>query len=263
MTNIGRFGYQIKFVDSRVEGMMSVKDLTRAVRFFKKNPVDVLVIIRGGGSLESLQAFNNESLIREVASLEMPVICGIGHDKDVPLLSYVADRAVSTPSIVAKEINSSWEHAVDKLDHFESNILNSYGTLIREAKFLLDSSSLQLKQFYQKIFARFEYCQQNLRNIFSTISFVLKKDREKLDKVPKLLTASFVRMMQGAVRLVDGYQQALAQNNPERQLRLGYSILMLNGKVLKSVKEIRKGDLLVSNMGDGALESQITRIFEH
>src|SRR5690606_8103527 len=101
-TNVGKFGYEIIFMDSRVEGAAAIADLISAVEYFEDKDIDVLVIIRGGGSLESLQAFNNEMLIRKVANLKIPVICGIGHDKDMPLLSYVADKAVSTPTAVAQ-----------------------------------------------------------------------------------------------------------------------------------------------------------------
>jgi exodeoxyribonuclease VII large subunit len=65
------------------------------------------VIIRGGGSLESLQAFNNEILVRKIAEFEKPVICGIGHDKDVSLSALAADLLVSTPTAVTMVLNKS------------------------------------------------------------------------------------------------------------------------------------------------------------
>jgi len=256
MSNIGRFGYQIKFVDSRVEGIMAVKDLLVAVKFFKENSVDVLVMIRGGGSLESLQAFNNESLLREVASLDIPVFCGIGHDKDVPLLAFVADRAASTPSIVAKEINASWERGIDKLKFQEKSIINSYGSIIKETRVILDNSSFRLKEFYQEIFRRFEYYQQSLKNLFSNMSYILKRDRERLEKVPKILTSYFEKTIIEVLKKIDSYEKLLNQNNPERQLKLGYSILMCGGKVVKSIKDVQSGDALVSRLSDGSVESQ-------
>ena len=257
LNNIGRFGFKIKFIDSRVEGMLAVRELVSAVRYFQENPVDVLVIIRGGGSLESLQAFNNESLIREIVKLQMPIICGIGHDKDVPLLSYVADKAVSTPSIAAKEINRSWEHAVDRLENYENNILNSYSSIVREARFVLDDASVKLRGFYQDIFRKFEYCEQGIKNLFSNIGYVLKKDQERLGKIPKLLLYGFGKMTLQVAKDIDGHERMLNQNNPERQLKLGYSILMLGGKVVKSVKDVKSGDVLLSKLSDGNIESQV------
>jgi len=70
LTNLGRYGFQIKFLDSRVEGQAAVRELVSAIDYFGDKDIDVLVIIRGGGSLESLQAFNNEVLVRRISSFK-------------------------------------------------------------------------------------------------------------------------------------------------------------------------------------------------
>jgi len=107
LNNIGKYGFQIKFFNSRVEGQLATADLLKGIKYFENQDIDVLVIIRGGGSLESLQAFNNEVLVRRIAEFEKPVICGIGHDKDVPLCALVADLLVSTPTAVTTVLNKS------------------------------------------------------------------------------------------------------------------------------------------------------------
>lgn len=263
MSNIGRFGYRITFVDSRVEGMMAVKDLINAVKYFQDKPVDVLVIIRGGGSLESLQAFNNEALIGEVIKLPMPVLCGIGHDKDVPLLSYVADKAVSTPSIVAKEINKSWEKAIDKLEYYESNIINGYSGALKDVRYNLDNISAQMKEFYQSIFRRFEQCEQSLKNLFYNINYTLKKNREQLSKMPKALNYYFSKLVADTSKVIDNYEKSLHQNNPERQLKLGYSIVTLGDNVIKSVSQVKKGDILKIKVNEGKIHSKVEETFSN
>ncbi len=102
-------------VDSLVEGQVAVKDLFDSVKTMRKQKIDALVIIRGGGSIESLQAFNNEALVRAVADFPVPVIAGIGHDKDVPLLALAADVMASTPTAAAHIFNQSWEEAYAKV----------------------------------------------------------------------------------------------------------------------------------------------------
>ncbi len=263
LNNIGRFGYKISFVDSRVEGMMAVRDLIDAVKYFQDKPVDVLVIIRGGGSLEILQAFNNEALIREIIKLPMPVLCGIGHDKDIPLLSYVADKAVSTPSIVAKEINKSWERAVDRLESYETTIIAKYEGVLRDNKYKLENASVQMKEFYQSIFRRFEQCEQSLKNVFYKVSYILQKDREQLNKMPKALTYYFNKLVNYTVKVIDGYEKSLYQNNPERQLKLGYSIVTLNDRVVKSHSQVQKGDILKIKVNDGKIHSKVEETFNN
>lgn len=118
VNNLGKFGYVINLVDSRVEGQQAVGPLIDAIQLMRKQDIEVLVVIRGGGSLESLQAFNNEALIRELISFPVPVIAGIGHDQDVPLAALAADFMVSTPTAAARLIDASWEEAYAKLRQF-------------------------------------------------------------------------------------------------------------------------------------------------
>jgi exodeoxyribonuclease VII large subunit len=123
--NLGKFGFAVNVCDSRVEGQAAVKDLLASVAtmrdlhdtLIKKDGhgLDALVLIRGGGSLESLQAFNNEMLVRAVVDFPVPVIAGIGHDKDVPLAALAADFMASTPTAAAHLLNRSWEDAFAKI----------------------------------------------------------------------------------------------------------------------------------------------------
>lgn len=137
INNLGKFGYEVNLVDSRVEGQQAVAPLIEAIQTFKKKDIEVLVIIRGGGSLESLQAFNNEALIREIVSFPVPVIAGIGHDQDVPLAALAADFMTSTPTAAAHLINRSWEDAFAKVRQFAS-IMNRIEDRMRRLRMDLD-----------------------------------------------------------------------------------------------------------------------------
>ena len=237
-SNLGRFGYKITFVDSRVEGVMAVKDLISAVRYFKGKPVDVLVIVRGGGSLESLQAFNNEALIREITDFPVPIVCGIGHEKDVPLFSLVADMAASTPTAVTSELNQSWEESVAKINQYESNILNQFQMVLNKKDHLIEQSLSHIKNYYQEMLKVFESFNQIIEKVMSSFSYGLKYNKEKIDNIAK----------------------SLEQNNPERQLKLGYSIMFSSGRVIKSVRQVKKDDLLNSKLNDGEILSIIDKI---
>jgi len=138
LNNLARFGFKIKMIDSRVEGQAAVADLLNSVKTMKKQKIEVLVIMRGGGSLESMQAFNNELLVREIADFPVPVIAAIGHHKDVPLLALAADSAVSTPSMAAIGLGRSWEEAASLLREQERNIIGSYEYALEGAESLLD-----------------------------------------------------------------------------------------------------------------------------
>lgn len=211
--NLGKFGFEINFVDSRVEGQQAVKSLIEAVHTLKKKKIDVLVIIRGGGSLESLQGFNNEMLIREIIDFPVPVIAGIGHDKDVPLMALAADYMVSTPTAAAHLLNVSWEEAYSK---------------IQQVPHLLTRISEQFKKIRLDLNLAWNAMLDHTNDSITTISETLK----------------FA-------------EQAIKLNNPTRQLKLGYSLLRKNGKIIKSVKGLIIGEQLEIEVCDGNLVAKI------
>ncbi|EKE11030.1 MAG: Exodeoxyribonuclease 7 large subunit [uncultured bacterium] len=304
--NIGKFGYEIIFMDSRVEGAAAIGDLIDAVDYFSDKDIDALVIIRGGGSLESLQAFNNEMLVRRVVGLNVPVICGIGHDKDIPLLSYVADMSVSTPTAVAQVLNKSWEKALDRLEGYEKSIIKQYEAMLKDGWYKLESASSRIRDFYQEIFKRFEFCDQSIRGIVSNFTYILQHNHEKLkrtsleidnfyqgifkkfnecqqtiknniisiahsirhekykiQKIGNLLLAGFGSALVRTKKELYGYEKEINQNNPERQLKLGYSIATLNGKVIRSASQVRLGEILTNKLGDGEIKSEVQEIFNN
>ena len=144
LNNLGKYGYHIIFVNSRVEGQLAVRSLLGAVKYFENKDIDALVVIRGGGSLESLQAFNNEALVRKIAGFGAPVICGIGHDKDIPLASLAADIAVSAPTAVTTILNRSWEKVVNDILSSGKDMLYKYQSALGEAVRDVDSFSPDL-----------------------------------------------------------------------------------------------------------------------
>ena len=138
LNNLGRFGFKIKMVDSRVEGQAAVTDLLNSVKALRKEKIETLVIMRGGGSLESMLAFNNELLVREIADFPVPVIAAIGHHKDVSLLAMAADLEVSTPSMAAVSLCRSWEKAVSFLEEEKRNIISAFSHILENARSLID-----------------------------------------------------------------------------------------------------------------------------
>lgn len=153
INNLGKFGYEVRLIDSRVEGQQAVGSLLEAIRAFKKEDIEVLVIIRGGGSLESLQAFNNEMLVRELASFPVPVIAGIGHDQDVPLAALAADAMASTPTATAHLLNRSWEDAYARVRQFAS-VLSRVDDRIRRIRADLDLALTTVVNRTQEMFVR-------------------------------------------------------------------------------------------------------------
>ena len=136
LNNLGCYGFEIKMVDSRVEGQEALKDLLLSLKTLKKQKLDVLVIMRGGGSLESFLAFNNEALVRELARFSVPTIVAVGHDKDVPLLALAADKTVSTPTAAANLLNQSWQSLEWEIKEKEASVFSFLSSFFEKFKLL-------------------------------------------------------------------------------------------------------------------------------
>ncbi len=146
--NLGKFGFIVNVIDARVEGAQAAKPLLAAIRQMRGHTaaggapadeaIEVLVIIRGGGSLESLQAFNNEALVRATIDFPVPVIAGIGHDQDVPLMALAADHMVSTPTAAAHLLGRSWQEAHAKI-RAVAGLLGRFPMELQSVRNALDS----------------------------------------------------------------------------------------------------------------------------
>lgn len=235
LTNIGKFGFEILFVDSKVEGIDAVKDLLSAVETLKHKDIDVLVMMRGGGSLESFQAFNNEVLVRAVADFGVPVITGIGHDKDAPLISMVSDKNVSTPTAVANLLNTTWNEALYKVNMYEDKIFSNFSALL-------------------EIFRRAE---DTMLRAVDRIDATILRYKDTISNYAKDLLVGFENMAGDLGELLETSGKVIELSSPERQLAHGYSIVRSRGKIVKSRKDVKNGDELDIMVSDGTITSKI------
>lgn len=239
-SNLGSYGFQTKFYNSRVEGKQAVFDLVKAVKWFNKNmpELDAIIMVRGGGSLESLQAFNTESLVREIANSQIPILAGIGHEQDVTLAALVADKMVSTPTGAAVEISRSWNEAENKVAEAERSLLS----------------------YLSKVFERFEKAKQALHREVEKIGQAIFYGKDRIDNFSKNISAVFSRCISEIRERIKNMENQLNLNNPERQLKLGYSLVSIGGKIVRSVKNIKIGDEVDIKVSDGKLKTKIESI---
>ncbi len=257
-TNLGSYGFKIKFIDSSVEGKQAVFDLIKAVKQFKKiKRLDALVIIRGGGSLESLQAFNNEALVREVANLNIPVICGIGHEKDISLVSLVCDIAVSTPTAAARVIRESWDKALEKLNQNESVLVNSFEKYLYESKYGIERISFSLSSKFENILQKFIDAENNFLKIVGNINYAIDSARRAVDNSASLIFSNYSQKITDLKNKISLFEKAINASDPERQLKLGYSIVSSKGKIIRSVKQLKKRDIVDIKVSDGKIEAEV------
>lgn len=260
LNNIGQFGYKIQFRDSRVEGQLAVNDLLRAVKYFEHKNIEILVIIRGGGSLESLLAFNNEALVRALADYPVPVIVGLGHDKDVPLLAEVADLACSTPTAVAHTLNSSWSQARAELQLLEKNIVGHYDRQLADLLGQPGYYASVLKNEFTKIINLFHDHHFKIKSAVQNLNYLVTNFRTNLNLAQTRLVNFFQRSLHDKLEFINQLGKIISFHDPHHQLRLGYSLVRSKERILKSVMGVKKGETIEIILADGSLGAEIKSI---
>jgi exodeoxyribonuclease VII large subunit len=260
LNNLGNYGYSIKFKNSRVEGQAAVSDLIAALNYFEKAEIEVLVIIRGGGSLESLQAFNNETLTRKIANFKVPVICGIGHDRDVPLASLAADLMVSTPTATAISLNQSWDNAKHQLQSWQEKIINQYQHNLMVRYHFLENKAHQLISRFGFVFEKFNFFKSKIKENFWRWEYILKEKKDYLDFCLEAWSRIWQNNLANRKECLKNIENKLKDVNPLRQLKLGYSIVSCRNKIVKSVHKLKKEDKINVRLSDGQLNAKINQI---
>jgi len=282
--NIGRFGFKIIFVDSRVEGQLAVSELLDAIRTFRNKDIEVLVLIRGGGSLESLLPFNNETLVREVANFPVPVLVGVGHEKDISLIGLAADKMVSTPTAAAQALNESWQQAIAQVQLDQQNIFSIFSGALIAQQTTVQKNFQSIYNQFQSIFDDFYKVQETLSRVMVSLRSQTAELHRNLSEYPNILRRGMRALLQRTSLhiseilrfplqrlgnqiqtnngLISSIEKNLKTNNPEYQLKLGYSIVRSQGSIVRSVSRIKKGQNVEVQVQDGSFSSNITEIKE-
>ena len=182
---------EIILSSSLVQGVIAPKNLIEAIDKINalETPVDVLILTRGGGSMEDLWAFNDEKLVRKIATCQVPVISAIGHQTDFVLTDFAADQRVETPSAAAELISSGFLEQIQKLDLLSSQLREITYRTVEKAGDRLALISLRLKSLNPV--HRVEMANQSLkdlnRRLTTSISRYLEEKRAELSRLESRL----------------------------------------------------------------------------
>jgi exodeoxyribonuclease VII large subunit len=262
LMNLGKWGFKISLLNVNVEGKKAVFDLIEAVRFFNRTPekYDVLVIIRGGGSLESLQAFNNEALVREVAQSRIPTLCGIGHEKDVSLTAMAGDVMVSTPTATARFLRESFEKADVLLLRYEQRVTESFRKMLHIAYMRCEDSSHILIHQLQNVKDRYFRVRNDFLRSVEKMHFSIQNKHSTLTQLHKVMMSTYALRLESVQEKIQQSETKLVMNDPKRLLRLGYSLVMKNDKLVRSVADVQTGDTLSITLVDGSARAEVTNV---
>ena len=223
---------------ARVQGEGAENTIIKGLKYFdKQKDVDVIIIARGGGSIEDLQPFNTESLAREIIKNSKPVVSAVGHETDFTICDFAASYRVATPS-VAGEIVS-----VDVVSHIKE--LNSN---IKKLHFLIFS-------LYDDYYSKLDLLTNKLNNLIETkkIKYVFNLKNQ----ISKLKNINFINLFE---RVLEINYNKLESLNVQSIIDRGFARILKDNKVVTSIKNLSNGDKLTIGFRDGSVESQVSNI---
>ena len=277
-------GIDILLYPTKVQGDEAAEEIARNIaRANQRDDLDLLIIGRGGGSIEDLWAFNEEIVVRAIFESRLPIISSVGHETDVTLADFVADRRAATPTAAAELATPVTK--LDLLAHLQNqekrmatavrNVLSkkqeslkkcSQSVIFRQPERLydgymqrLDQLQLRLKQSLRTRISDNKQVVQARMHRLIQLSPVTKIQRyqDRLGQLDKLLRSQMALVYDAKVAEVKRLSEALLMLDTSRIVARGYAIVKKEESVVDSVESLKKKDQVTLLMRDGQVELEV------
>ncbi len=272
---------------SLVQGEYAAPDIVRNIKRASSYSLDVLIVGRGGGSIEDLWAFNEEIVARAIYESEIPIISAVGHEIDFTIADFVADHRAPTPTGAAEmavpnmldllkylgQLKIRLEEAMTKKVRYQKLLLDSLKNsfVIKTPMILFDNKRQALDTLHSQLLEEMEeylfkkrnqieqyqkhYLLKNPMSLYEPKKTSLDRDRESLQKI-------MATILEKKKILLGHRIEKLQLVNPLDILKRGYSVTYYQEKALKSIKEVTKGSKIVVRLQDGLMTTKVEEIEE-
>jgi exodeoxyribonuclease VII large subunit len=248
-----------------VQGAQAPRELCQALerayqRFQDTGEGEVLLLVRGGGSLEDLWAFNDESVVRAVARAPMPVICGVGHETDFTLSDFVADLRAPTPTAAAELCAPTRQSGLDGLTQLKADLTDATWRA-------LDLRTQHLDRIAQRLgrpSGRLHESRQGLLALQHRLAGAVQLRRQRqalmLERLSEAMPLALARSMDSCRQRLDRSGAALALLDPSLVLERGYAFLSDDrGTTITRVGQVAPGQSVKATLADGSLDLTVDR----
>ena len=281
------WGGALQVFPVKVQGTGAAAEIESAIRYINELGVhDLLVIARGGGSIEDLWSFNEERVARAVFESEIPVISGVGHEIDYTLSDFAADLRAETPSGAAEIVSSAFIETVDRLELARSELDDLLEERLKELKSQverlgqglravspvghLERSFLRIDELGTRFLSAFRSSVFERRDRFRSLEAKLLQQevsrslgqwRERLERYERTLERGLGDRVQALGGRLDVLRAKLQTLSPKATLQRGYAILQDDdGLALTSAEGVKRGSRLKASLSDGSLEVTVDRV---
>ena len=229
-----RFPARVLLAPTRVQGEGASEEVADAVERLDATDADVLVVGRGGGSVEDLWAFNEEPVPRAVAACETPVVSAVGHEVDVTLTDLAADERAATPSEAAELVVPDEGEIHERLDSLERRIRDTVGRAVEDRRRAVESHERFLRR-----------------------APVVEEYTQRVDELSEALEDGVRDAVEDGRNAVEEQARLLESVSPLRVLSRGYSVVESQDDVVETVEQVEVGDGLTVRLSDGDVEARV------
>lgn len=272
---------------SLVQGADAKDDIVRNIKLANTYPLDVIILGRGGGSIEDLWAFNEECVARAIFESAIPIISGVGHEVDFTISDFVADLRAPTPTGAAELCVPNKTDVIELFNQYNLRLVKAIHTYLDNCNQRLNN--LKNSYILKNPMSLYEKQEQYFDNLYERLIMAIKSNIDKnIDRLnaikssyvlknPNMLFVDKAYNYNDLIkRLKNGINVLLVNKkntyvnlltklevlNPVTTLKRGYSVTRCNDKIITERKDVRKGDVIITSITDGKIESVVEKIYE-
>ena len=242
-----------------VQGENSAKQIANAIEYMNREKLaDVLIVGRGGGSIEDLWSFNEEVVAYAIYNSEIPIISAVGHETDFTIADFAADLRAPTPSAAA-------ELAVPSALELKANISAYLNRMLMVTKQTIDLKRSIVSGFSLK--SPIDYINQNrlrtdnaMQKISNLVTESVIKSRNKTDVYSQKINNTVMNMFSEKAKQLTVNVAKLDALSPLKVMTRGYSVALAKDNILKSVDNVCKGDEITVRLADGSIDCMVENI---
>ena len=231
-------GVDILIYPAKVQGLNSSKEIIAGIEYLNNTDVEVIILARGGGSIEELWAFNDEELAHAVYNSKLPIITGVGHETDFTIVDFVSDKRASTPSQASEIAVFDLNETESKISYLKNTLHKVINKKLNDEISKVNLLKGKIELFNPKIRIVNEYARimEFKNSLDRQIKLKVSKEKEKLASLNSLLMA----------------------NNPLKVLNKGYSIIEdEESNVISSIKLLKKTEVVNITLKDGKIKAKL------
>jgi exodeoxyribonuclease VII large subunit len=246
-------GARVSSAHVQVQGESAVDDIVGAFRWFNAHAddYDALVLTRGGGSMEDLQAFNAEPVVRAVFGSRLPVVCAVGHERDVTLADYAADLRAATPTHAAEVLVPDRDEVRARVGEWERRLRQDFRRVVQLRRDALNRSAMRLQSAMGSrvtaLTRRLDAFAAAGSRYFRYVQDVRRSLAEDVVRLPRLAAR---RLLETAGRITAA-ERVLRAHDPRRPLALGYALVRSHGQLVRSAEAARAAAAMELEFRDG------------